>query len=42
MGDPRDERTFIGPMITEEEAIRLQGWIDAAVAARGLCGGARA
>jgi acyl-CoA reductase-like NAD-dependent aldehyde dehydrogenase len=43
MGDPRDERTFIGPMISEEEAARLEGWIGAAVAAGGrlLCGGRR-
>jgi acyl-CoA reductase-like NAD-dependent aldehyde dehydrogenase len=43
MGDPGDERTFIGPMITEDEAIRLQRWIASAVArgARLLCGGGR-
>jgi acyl-CoA reductase-like NAD-dependent aldehyde dehydrogenase len=43
MGDPKDERTFIGPMIAEAEAIRLQGWIESAVArgARLLCGGRR-
>jgi len=43
MGDPKDERTFIGPMIAEEEAIRLHGWIESAVArgARLLCGGRR-
>ena len=40
-GDPKDERTAIGPMISEKEAARLQGWIDEAVAAgaRVLCGG---
>jgi len=41
-GDPRDENTFIGPMIDVKEAQRLKGWIDQAVAggARLLCGGA--
>ncbi len=44
MGDPKDERTFIGPMIAEEEAIRLQAWIESAEARGGrrLCGGRRA
>ncbi len=43
MGDPKDERTFIGPMISESEAARLHGWIEAAVrgGARLLCGGGR-
>ena len=43
MGDPREESTFIGPMISEREAERLAGWIDAAVAggAKLLCGGKR-
>ena len=42
-GDPKDEATFIGPVITEGEAIRLEEWINAAVAAGGklLCGGGR-
>ena len=42
-GDPKDEKTFIGPMISEKEAIRLKDWIDAAVDAAGtvLCGGQR-
>jgi len=42
-GDPRDEATFIGPMISEREAERLEGWIRDAVAsgARLLCGGER-
>jgi acyl-CoA reductase-like NAD-dependent aldehyde dehydrogenase len=42
-GDPKDETTFIGPMIDEKEARRLDGWIQDAVA-RGatlLCGGQR-
>ena len=44
MGDPKDEKTFIGPMISETEAARLDGWIQKAVAAGGrlLCGGKRA
>ena len=43
VGDPRDENTFIGPMISEREARRLQGWIEAAVVAGAtlLCGGGR-
>ena len=43
MGDPKDEKTFIGPMISEKEAERLHGWIEAARAAgaRVLCGGGR-
>ncbi len=42
-GDPKDEATFVGPMISEREAERLKGWIDAATAAGGtlLCGGGR-
>lgn len=41
MGDPRDEETFIGPVISLKEAERLKRWIDGAVAAgaRLLCGG---
>ncbi len=40
-GDPKNEETFIGPMISEKEATRLKGWIDEAVAAGGklLAGG---
>jgi acyl-CoA reductase-like NAD-dependent aldehyde dehydrogenase len=43
MGDPKDENTFIGPMISEAEAARLDGWIQSAVrsGARLLCGGGR-
>jgi acyl-CoA reductase-like NAD-dependent aldehyde dehydrogenase len=43
MGDPKDEKTFIGPMISEKEAERVHGWIEAARAAgaRVLCGGGR-
>ncbi len=42
-GDPKDEETFIGPMISEKEAQRLEKWVNDAVAAGGkvLCGGAR-
>lgn len=43
MGDPRDEDTFIGPLISEREATRVEGWIAHAVQAGGrlLCGGTR-
>jgi acyl-CoA reductase-like NAD-dependent aldehyde dehydrogenase len=43
MGDPKDEQTFIGPMISEAEASRLDAWIQQAVSAGGrlLCGGKR-
>ena len=42
-GDPKKEDTFIGPMISESEAARLDGWIQSAVRAGGklLCGGER-
>jgi len=42
-GDPKNEDTFIGPMISEKEASRLESWITAAVEAGGkvLCGGKR-
>ncbi|MFN3389129.1 MAG: aldehyde dehydrogenase family protein [Allosphingosinicella sp.] len=42
-GNPRDRDTFIGPMISEGEAKRLDGWIRAAVegGATLLCGGRR-
>jgi acyl-CoA reductase-like NAD-dependent aldehyde dehydrogenase len=40
-GDPRNEDTFIGPMISSGEANRLKGWVDEAVArgAKLLIGG---
>ena len=43
MGDPKLRDTFIGPMISEKEAMRLESWIDAAVAggAKLLVGGKR-
>ncbi len=43
MGPPAEEETFIGPMISDKEAIRLEGWIRSAVEAGAqlLCGGGR-
>jgi acyl-CoA reductase-like NAD-dependent aldehyde dehydrogenase len=43
MGDPRDEDTFIGPIITEDDAKRIERTIQNAVGqgAALLCGGAR-
>lgn len=43
VGDPRDEETFIGPMISESEAVRVEQWIRSAVddGACLLCGGGR-
>ena len=43
MGDPKEDQTFIGPMISEKEATRLHGWIESAVASGAtlLCGGQR-
>ncbi len=42
-GDPHDRNTFIGPMISESEAKRLEGWINSAVAGGAilLTGGTR-
>ena len=42
-GDPKKRDTFIGPMISEKEAVRLKGWIDLAVEAGAtlLCCGKR-
>jgi acyl-CoA reductase-like NAD-dependent aldehyde dehydrogenase len=42
-GDPKKRETFIGPMISEKEAARLDGWIQAAASAGAtiLCGGKR-
>ncbi len=42
-GNPRDETTFLGPMIDEAAAARLEGWIESARArgAKVLCGGGR-
>jgi acyl-CoA reductase-like NAD-dependent aldehyde dehydrogenase len=33
MGDPKDEATFVGPMISESESRRLAGWMESAVQA---------
>jgi len=43
MGDPKNEDTFIGPIISEEEAKRIESWIREAVdaGAKLLCGGKR-
>ncbi len=42
-GDPADPQTFVGPMISEKEAMRVEGWVAEAIAggARRLCGGDR-
>ncbi|MEM7135497.1 MAG: aldehyde dehydrogenase family protein [Myxococcota bacterium] len=42
-GDPKDESTFIGPVISDKEAGRIAEWIESAVAAGAtlLCGGKR-
>ena len=43
MGDPKDPETFIGPIISESEAKRLESWIQEAMdgGASLLCGGKR-
>ena len=43
MGDPKDEDTFIGPVISEGEATRLENWVNEAVDAGAtlLVGGKR-
>jgi len=33
MGDPKDEKTFVGPMISGSESKRLAGWMEAATKA---------
>lgn len=42
-GDPKDRTTFVGPMISQGEAERLESWINEAtdMGARLLCGGTR-
>ena len=42
-GDPKNEDTFIGPVISDKEADRMESWIRSAVkaGARILCGGSR-
>lgn len=43
MGDPLDENTFIGPLISEGDAQRLEEWVQGALkaGAKLLCGGNR-
>ncbi len=43
VGDPKDETTVVGPLISESDAIRVQEWIERAVSAGAelLCGGER-
>ncbi len=43
VGDPSDERTVVGPLISEGDAVRVQTWIERAedAGARRLCGGDR-
>lgn len=43
MGDPLDDETFLGPLITEREAIRIERWVNEAVerGAKIVCGGKR-
>ena len=42
-GDPREEETFVGPLISESDARRVEAWVEDAlrVGARLLCGGRR-
>ncbi len=42
-GDPLDEQTFLGPLISEPDAVRMEQWVHeaAAAGARVLCGGRR-
>jgi len=42
-GDPLDEKTFLGPLITEDDAARIESWVNEAVAADAkiACGGKR-
>jgi glyceraldehyde-3-phosphate dehydrogenase (NADP+) len=42
-GNPLDEKTKMGPMIRERDAVRVGQWVDEAVAqgARLVCGGSR-
>ncbi|MFW5921377.1 MAG: aldehyde dehydrogenase family protein [Polyangiales bacterium] len=43
VGDPKDEDTFVGPIITERDAERIVAWVQEAKEAGGrvLCGGGR-
>lgn len=42
-GDPKEEKTSLGPIISEKEAARIEKWVKEAVdaGAKLLCGGAR-
>ncbi len=42
-GDPREESTFLGPLISEDDARRVEAWVSEAVQAGAtlLCGGRR-
>lgn len=42
-GDPKEERTDVGPVITEADAVRMISWVEEAVdhGAKLLCGGKR-
>lgn len=42
-GDPKEEKTSLGPIISEKEAVRIEKWVKEAVdaGAKLLCGGAR-
>ena len=43
VGNPKDEDTFIGPIISEKEVTRMEDWVNSAVKAGAtlLCGGTR-
>jgi acyl-CoA reductase-like NAD-dependent aldehyde dehydrogenase len=43
MGNPREESTFVGPIISHKEAERIEKWVQSAVSAGAtlLCGGGR-
>jgi acyl-CoA reductase-like NAD-dependent aldehyde dehydrogenase len=43
LGDPADEKTDVGPLITQSEAMRVESWVVQALAAGAtvLCGGQR-
>jgi acyl-CoA reductase-like NAD-dependent aldehyde dehydrogenase len=42
-GDPLDEQTFLGPLISLDDAVRIEQWVDEAVVAGAtvVCGGRR-
>jgi acyl-CoA reductase-like NAD-dependent aldehyde dehydrogenase len=43
LGNPEEENTDIGPLISEKEAVRIENWVNEALShgARLLCGGVR-